>query len=60
MSNESPKQLKRELGLFGAILLGMGSIMGTGVFFSIGFAASLTGSYVLLAIAAASSNVVGV
>jgi APA family basic amino acid/polyamine antiporter len=32
----SPTLLKRELGLWGAIMMGMGSIVGTGVFVSIG------------------------
>ena len=43
-------QLKRELGLGEAILLGLGSILGTGVFVSLGIAAGITGPSVLLAI----------
>ncbi len=43
-------QLKRELGLFGAVMMGLGSIVGTGVFVSIGIAAGVTGASVLLAI----------
>jgi APA family basic amino acid/polyamine antiporter len=42
--------LKRELGLGEAILLGLGSILGTGVFVSLGIAAGVTGPSVLLAI----------
>ncbi|XAM00666.1 amino acid permease [Phycisphaeraceae bacterium D3-23] len=42
--------LKRELGLFHAVLLGLGSILGTGVFVSIGIAAGVAGPAVLVAI----------
>lgn len=45
--------LKRELGLFGAVLMGLGSIVGTGVFVSIGVAAGIAGPAVVLAIAVA-------
>jgi basic amino acid/polyamine antiporter, APA family len=48
-----PPQLKRELGVFGATLMGLGSIVGTGVFVSIGIAAGIAGSAVVLAIAIA-------
>lgn len=48
MSEESPA-LKRVVGLPGAVLLGLGSILGTGVFVSIGLAAGITGSSVLIA-----------
>ncbi|HEX7021437.1 MAG TPA: APC family permease [Trueperaceae bacterium] len=47
----SPQVLKRELGLFGAVMLGLGSIVGTGVFVSIGVAAGITGPSVVLAVA---------
>ncbi|MFI4861730.1 MAG: APC family permease [Phycisphaerales bacterium JB063] len=43
-------QLKRDLGLFHAVLLGLGSILGTGVFVSIGIAAGVAGPAVLVAI----------
>lgn len=49
----SPGRLRRELGLSGAVLTGMGSILGTGVFVSIGIGAGITGPSVLLAIALA-------
>jgi basic amino acid/polyamine antiporter, APA family len=42
--------LKRELGTFGAIMMGLGSILGTGVFVSIGIAAGIAGPSVILAI----------
>ena len=42
--------LKREVGLFGAVMLGLGSILGTGVFVSIGIAAGITGPSVIIAI----------
>ncbi|MGB3266687.1 MAG: APC family permease [Microcoleus sp.] len=46
----SPPLLKRELGVFGATLMGLGSILGTGVFVSIGIAAQIAGPGVLLAV----------
>lgn len=46
-------QLRRELGLWGAILMGMGSMVGTGVFVSIAIAAGITGPAVILALALA-------
>lgn len=45
--------LHRELGLFGATLMGLGSILGTGAFVSIGIAAGLSGPSVILATALA-------
>lgn len=42
-------RLKRELGVFGAIAMGLGSIVGTGVFVSIGVAAGAAGPWVILA-----------
>jgi APA family basic amino acid/polyamine antiporter len=43
-------ELKRDLGLGDAVLLGMGSILGTGVFVSLGIAAGVAGSALLLAV----------
>ncbi len=45
--------LKRELGVFGATLMGLGSIIGTGVFVSIGIAAGVAGAAVILSVAIA-------
>lgn len=45
-----PGQLKRQIGVFHAVLLGLGSILGTGVFVSIGIAAGIAGPAVLVAI----------
>jgi len=45
--------LKRVVGLPGAVFMGLGSILGTGIFVSIGLAASIAGSDVLLAVALA-------
>ena len=45
--------LKRELGIFGATLMGLGSIVGTGVFVSIGIAAEIAGPGVIVAVAIA-------
>ncbi len=42
-------ELRRELGLFGAVVTGLGSILGTGVFVSIALAADIAGSWILLA-----------
>jgi APA family basic amino acid/polyamine antiporter len=43
-------QLSRVLGLAGAVLMGLGSIVGTGIFVTIGTAAGIAGSTVLVAI----------
>ena len=43
--------LRREVGVGGAVMLGLGSIIGTGVFVSLGIAAGVTGSSVVLAVA---------
>lgn len=47
---DSPQQLKRELGVFGAAVLGLGSIVGTGVFVSVAYGADVAGPWVMLAI----------
>ncbi len=46
-------RLKRELGIVGATMMGLGSIVGTGIFVSIGVAAGSAGPSVILAIALA-------
>ncbi|MBF2028779.1 MAG: amino acid permease [Oscillatoriales cyanobacterium C42_A2020_001] len=51
MGTTTSPQLKRELGVFGATLMGLGSIVGTGIFVSIGIAAGVAGPAVVLAIA---------
>ena len=45
-----PLHLRRELGLLGAVVTGLGSIVGTGVFVSIGIAAGIAGPAVVAAI----------
>jgi len=55
MSSAPAKQLKRELGLGGATMMGLGSMVGTGVFVSIGIAAGVAGPTVILAIAVAAA-----
>lgn len=45
--------MPRVVGLTGAVLLGMGSILGTGIFVSVGIAAGVAGPAVLLAVALA-------
>jgi APA family basic amino acid/polyamine antiporter len=45
-----PEMLKRELGVLGAVLMGLGSIMGTGVFVSLAIAAGIAGPAVVLAV----------
>ncbi|MEO1166045.1 MAG: APC family permease [Chloroflexota bacterium] len=47
------QQLKRELGVFGAMMMGLGSIVGTGIFVSVGIGAGIVGPAVVLAIALA-------
>lgn len=46
-------RLQQQLGIFGATMMGLGSIVGTGVFVSIGIAAGITGPAVILAVALA-------
>ncbi|MGF1673728.1 MAG: APC family permease [Rivularia sp. (in: cyanobacteria)] len=46
----SSPQLQRELGVVGATVMGLGSIIGTGVFVSIGIAAGIAGTAVILAV----------
>lgn len=46
-----PNRLTRELGTFGAVMMGLGSIVGTGVFVSIGIAAGIAGPAVVVAVA---------
>jgi len=49
-TTEGHEVLKRQAGLPGATLMGLGSILGTGVFVSIGIAAGAAGSAVVIAI----------
>ena len=49
-SGTQAPSLQRQVGLYGAVSLGLGSIVGTGVFISIGLAAGLAGPGVLIAI----------
>ncbi|MEX2532223.1 MAG: APC family permease [Gemmatimonadota bacterium] len=42
--------LRREVGLPGAVFMGLGSILGTGLFVSLGIAAGVAGSGILLAL----------
>jgi APA family basic amino acid/polyamine antiporter len=53
MHDHDQGDLRRTIGTGGAVLLGLGSIIGTGVFVSIALATELTGSWVLVAIAIA-------
>lgn len=53
MSQTRLAVLKRELGVTGAVLVGLGSILGTGVFVSLGVAAGVAGPSVVLAVAIA-------
>ena len=52
-SIDTPK-LQRSVGLLGAVMMGLGSIVGTGVFVSIAIGVSIAGPWTLLAIALAS------
>lgn len=49
MKEEKP-QLIRAVGLAGAIMMGLGSILGTGVFVSLGLAAGITGPAMIFAL----------
>jgi len=51
----SADQLERAVGIPGAVLLGLGSILGTGIFVSVGIAAGIAGPAVLIAIAIAAA-----
>jgi APA family basic amino acid/polyamine antiporter len=53
MTDEGTQRLRRELGLGGATMMGLGSMVGTGVFVSIGMAAGAAGPATVLAIALA-------
>ncbi len=53
MKGESGNRLERRLGLPGATLMGLGSMIGTGVFVSIGIAAGVAGAAVIPAIVVA-------
>jgi len=44
------QQLKRELAVFDATMMGLGSIVGTGIFVSVGLATGIAGPAVLIAI----------
>lgn len=46
----SKAELARVVGLGGAVLLGLGSILGTGVFVSLGIAAGIVGPWVVVAV----------
>ncbi len=52
-ATESAPALRREVGVLGAVMMGLGSILGTGIFVSIGIASGAAGPAVLLAIAVA-------
>jgi len=50
MNDPRSERLRRELGIGGATMMGLGSMVGTGVFVSIGIAAGAAGPAVILAI----------
>ena len=50
MSSKNQGQLRRVVGIPGAIFMGLGSILGTGIFVSIGIAAGITGPSVVYAV----------
>jgi APA family basic amino acid/polyamine antiporter len=52
--NATPSiRLQRELGMLGAVMMGLGAMVGTGVFVSIGLGAGIAGPAVILALAIA-------
>jgi basic amino acid/polyamine antiporter, APA family len=50
---DSPEavSLRRDLGTFGAVMMGLGAMIGTGVFVSIGLGAGIAGPAIILALA---------
>jgi APA family basic amino acid/polyamine antiporter len=51
VSPEPPQRsnsLRREVGVFGATMMGLGAIVGTGIFVSIGNATSVAGTWVVV------------
>ncbi|MFM7365861.1 MAG: APC family permease [Cuspidothrix sp.] len=50
LSEDSPKQLKRELGWLSAAIMGLASVIGAGIFVSIGIAAGISGSAAIAAL----------
>jgi len=48
-------ELRRDVGFAGAVLLGLGSIVGTGVFVSIGIATGVAGPAVIIAVCLAAA-----
>ncbi|HEX7010650.1 MAG TPA: APC family permease [Phycisphaeraceae bacterium] len=50
MTATPPTRLPRQLGVFAAVMLGLGSIVGTGVFVSTGLAAGVAGPSAILAV----------
>lgn len=54
MQQQKPSQsLQRQLGVLSAIALGLGSIVGAGVFVSIGIAAGVAGPAIIFSVAIA-------
>ena len=45
--------LRREIGIIGAVMMGLGAIIGTGIFIGIGDATRVAGDWVVLSIALA-------
>ena len=52
-SATEPKQLKRELGWFGSTIMGLSSVIGVGIFVSLGLATEISGSAVIIALVVA-------
>lgn len=52
-TSQTHKSLTRQVGVLGATMMGLGSIIGTGIFVSVGIAAEAAGPSVILAIAVA-------
>ncbi|AMT71230.1 APC family permease [Mycobacteroides immunogenum] len=53
MSSERPESLRRELGTFDAVMIGLGSMIGAGIFAALAPAAQSAGSALLLGLALA-------
>lgn len=53
MAQVTTSKLQRQLGIFGAVMMGLGAMVGTGVFVSIGIATGIAGPAIILAVALA-------
>jgi basic amino acid/polyamine antiporter, APA family len=53
LGSSIPRALRREVGIFGATMMGLGAIVGTGIFVSVGYATGVAGDWIVFAIGVA-------